>query len=273
MLQENSLTGLLLLIGLLISDWRYGAAALLGAASGIFCARIYHFGREETDAGLYGFSPALTGVVLVFIFKDTWLIWLMIVEGGILAAVLQRSFIFFKIPGYTFPFITVTWILIFAISQFSEITSSDIIQTSLIADKYGGYFVLTNGFGQVIFQKGLLIGFIFFIAVSIASPLSGIFGLLGSLLGALVALITEQPPEQILAGVFGFNAVLTGIALAGRRVVDALWAVAGMILTIAIHIVLIRLHILDKFGGVLTFPFVAGTWVILILKNIFTKSN
>lgn len=69
MLQQNRLCGILFLAGLFIGHWIYGLAALLAVLCGTMTARILKYDVKEIDFGLYGFSPALVGVVLVFLFK------------------------------------------------------------------------------------------------------------------------------------------------------------------------------------------------------------
>jgi urea transporter len=100
-----------------------------------------------------------------------------------------------------------------------------------------------------------------------------LYSLTASLLGAILSLMNSQPVEQINLGLFGFNAVLTAIVFAGTKKIDGLWVLVGVVITIVIHNLLIDYHILDIVGGVLTFPFVAGTWVTLLIKKVFVKKS
>lgn len=273
MLQENRWTGLLFVVGLLFGSWQCGAAAILAAACGVIIAKILKYNQEEIDAGLYGFSPALVGVALVFLFDDTLLIWALVIIGGVLAAMLQHFFIVKKIPAYTFPFIVVAWILVFVLHQFTGIPSSELFLTKVEPAKYDNFFAITNGYGEVIFQSGKLSGIIFFIAVFINNPVVALYGLTASLLGAVLSLMNAQPIDQIQMGLFGFNPVLTAIAFAGKKITDGLWVLLGCIITIAINNFLIDYHVLDIVGGVFTFPFVAATWITLLIQKIFIKSK
>lgn len=273
MLQENRWTGLLFLVGLFIGSWQYAVAAALAAAAGTVIAKLFKYNQQEIDAGLYGFSPALVGVVLVFLFEDIFLIWMLVFVGGALAAMIQHFFIVKKIPAYTFPFILVAWAFIFFIRQFTEIQPSELLQIKFIPSQYDSFLAPTNGFGEVIFQASALSGIIFFIAVFINNPIAALYSLTASLLGAVLSLMNGQPTEQINLGLFGFNAVLTAIVFAGTKKTDGLWVLAGVIITIVIHNLLIDYHILDIVGGVLTFPFVAGTWVTLLIQKVFIKKS
>jgi len=271
MLQENRWTGLLFIIGLFIGSWQYAAAAILAAAAGTAAAKLLKYNQQEIDAGLYGFSPALVGVVLVFLFDDVLIIWFLVITGGILAAMIQHFFISKKIPAYTFPFILVAWAFIFLIRQYTEIPPSELLQIKFEPKQLDVFLAPTNGFGEVIFQASVLSGVIFFIAVFINSPVAALYGLAASLLGAVLSVVNGQPLEQINLGLFGFNAVLTAIVFAGTKKIDGLWVLSGAIITIVIHNLLIDHHILDVVGGVLTFPFVAGTWITLLIQKILVK--
>lgn len=271
MLQENRWTGLLFIIGLFIGSWQYAAAAILAAAAGTAAAKLLKYNQQEIDAGLYGFSPALVGVVLVFLFDDILIIWFLVIAGGILAATIQHFFITKKIPAYTFPFILVAWAFIFLIRQYTEIPPSELLQIKFEPKQLDVFLAPTNGFGEVIFQASVLSGVIFFIAVFINSPVAALYGLAASLLGAVLSVVNGQPLEQINLGLFGFNAVLTAIVFAGTKKIDGLWVLSGAIITIVIHNLLIDHHILDVVGGVLTFPFVAGTWITLLIQKILVK--
>lgn len=271
MLQENRWTGLLFIIGLFIGSWQYAAAAILAAAAGTAAAKLLKYNQQEIDAGLYGFSPALVGVVLVFLFDDILITWFLVIAGGILAAMIQHFFISKKIPAYTFPFILVAWAFIFLIRQYTEIPPSELLQIKFESTQLDVFLAPTNGFGEVIFQASVLSGVIFFIAVFINSPVAALYGLAASLLGAVLSVVNGQPLEQINLGLFGFNAVLTAIVFAGTKKIDGLWVLSGVIITIVIHNLLIDHHILDVVGGVLTFPFVAGTWITLLIQKILVK--
>ena len=269
MLQENRRTGLLFALGLFVEKWQYGLAAIVAAIAGTITAHAFNFGKKETDAGLYGFSAALVGVVLVFLFKESWTIWLLVIFGGSLASVLQFLFIRKNIPAYTFPFILVSWIIIYFLQNYTGIPATDLIQSKLDLGIYNALFIPTNGFGEVIFQSGKISGVLFFIGVLISTRPAAMYGLAASFLGALISLTLKQNVESVQLGLFGFNAVLTAIAFSGAKKINLLLIAIGTLITIFIHIALVEYHILDAVGGVLTFPFVAGTWITLIVQRMF----
>lgn len=273
MLQENRWTGLLFLIGIFIGSWQCGIAVLLSTAAGTLTAMKLKYDKSEINAGLYGFSAALVGVALSFLFETTALIWILIILGGALAAIIQHFFIQKKIPVFTFPFIVITWVLVFTLHHFTHIPPSAMLSAEVVPSKYDDFLTCTNGFGEVIFQGGMLSGVIFFIAVFISSPIAALYGLAASILGAGLSQLNGEPIKEIHMGLFGFNAVLSAIVFSGVKKTDGLWVLIAVFLTIAIDDFLVDNHYLDAVGGVFTFPFVAGTWITLLIQKIFLKAK
>ena len=271
MLQENRWTGLLFLIGIFMGSWQCGVAVLLSTAAGTFTAMKLKYAHSEINAGLYGFSAALVGVALSFLFQTTLLIWVLIVLGGALAAIVQHFFIQKKIPVFTFPFIIITWVLVFTLHHFTHIPPSAMLSSEVVPTQYDDFLTCTNGFGEVIFQGGVLSGMIFFIAVFISSPVAALYGLTASILGAGLSQLNGEPIKEIHMGLFGFNAVLSAIVFSGVKKTDGLWVLIAVVLTIVIDDFLVDNNCLSAVGGVFTFPFVVGTWITLFIQKLFIK--
>lgn len=273
MLQENRWTGLLFIIGIFMGSWQCGVAVILATAAGTFTAMKLKYNQSEINAGLYGFSAALVGVALAFIFQATPLIWILIIVGGALASIIQHFFIQKKIPVFTFPFIVITWVLVFLLHHFTHIAPSDLISAKVIPSEYDNVLITTNGFGEVIFQGGMLSGIIFFIAVFISSPIAALYGFIASLLGAGLSQLNGEPIQEIHMGLFGFNAVLSAIVFSGVKKTDGLWVLIAVLFTIVIDDFLVDNNLLSAVGGVFTFPFVVGTWITLLLKKFLVKNK
>lgn len=272
MLQENRWTGLLFLIGIFMGSWESGIAVLLSTSVGTFTAMKLNYDKSEINAGLYGFSAALVGVALSFVFQTTIVIWILIILGGALATIIQHFFIAKKIPVFTFPFIIIIWISVFALHHFTHIPPSELISAKAENLDYNEISPI-YGFGEVIFQGGLLSGVIFFIAVFISSPIAALYGFAGSVLGAYISHVNGEPVEEIQMGLFGFNAVLSAIVFSGFKKTDGLWVLISVLITVGIDDLLIDNHVLTEVGGVLTFPFVAGTWITLLIQKIFISKK
>lgn len=273
MLQENRWTGLLFLIGIFIGSWEQGLSAVMATAAGTLTAQFLKYDKSEINSGLYGFSAALVGVALSFVFKNTLLIWVLVVVGGSLTSIIQHFFIKRKIPVFTLPFILIAWVFIFLLHHFTEIPPSKFITETILPTNNDEFLYSTNAFGEVIFQGGVLSGIIFFIAVFISSPIAALYGFVASILGGYIAHLNGEPIDQIHLGLFGFNAVLSAIVFSGFKKIDGFWVLLAVAVTVVIDDVLVDNNILSEVGGVLTFPFVAGTWVTLLIQKVFAKTK
>ena len=262
MLQQNAITGILFLIGIFWGSISMGFAALTATLIGTLTARWLGYDKVEIYQGLYGFSPALVGVASLVFFKLTIMTCFVIIIGSAAAAILQHYFIRWRIPAFTFPFVLVTWVSIYLIEKIIPEMMVVSVENPLIS-KDTWHFVF-RGYGQVIFQGSVVVGVLFFVAVLLNRPISAIFGLIASLSGASVAMYILLDEQSAAAGLWGFNAVLCAIALAGKKVSDGMWALISV--TISLVVTWVMMH----FGLVqLTFPFVFSACLVTYIKNYF----
>lgn len=271
MLQDNVWTGLLFLVGIFYDSWQMGVGAVLATCLGTLTAQVLKYDKDEINMGLYGFSPALVGVALTAMFEESAAIWVAIIIGSILAAVVQHIFIVKKIPVFTLPFILITWIIVFILHSATNIPASPAISDpSMFAKELNDFGTSTYGFGEVIFQGSFLAGVLFFIGVFIGNPVASLYGLAASITAVWLALMFDEPLLRVHVGLFSYNAVLCAIVFAGTERKDGLIVLISCILTVLIEVYLLKLDIvpLTKAGGVLTFPFVAATWLTLPIKKI-----
>lgn len=261
MLQENALTGLLFLAGIFYGSILMGIGALLAVLSGTLTATILNYDKKEIQQGLYGFSASLVGVALILFFKPAMFIWIAIIIGSALAAIIQHWCMIKKIPVFTLPFVVVTWVIIFFFHQIYPIPASELLtaETHINND----FTFAFRGFGEVIFQGSALSGIIFFIAVFISSPISALYGIAGAILAAILSAIFSAPIASIEMGLFSYNAVLCAIVFAGSKPKDGLWATASIILSVIVAFLMNRFNLIQ-----LTFPFVAATCITLFFKNL-----
>ncbi|MCW3467265.1 urea transporter [Chitinophaga nivalis] len=265
MLQSNAWTGLLFLVGIFYDSTIMGLGALLAVVTGTLTAKLLRYDPEAINAGLYGFSATLVGVALTFYFQPVAVIWVAIVVGAILATVLQHRLITWNIPGFTFPFIVVTWICLYLFHHVWVVKdSADIVASLPVNDDFT---LSTHGFGEVIFQGSVLAGLIFFIAVFINAPVAALYGVVGSILGAFISLQFAEPVPDIHMGLFSFNAVLCAIAFSGNKPRDGIFVLLSVVLSVLIDIQLLKMNL-----SVLTFPFVAASWITLLVKRLLPAS-
>jgi urea transporter len=262
MLQENSITGLLFLIGIFYGSPIMGFSALLATICGTSIAYLLKYDKTEINKGLYGFSAALVGVAVMLFLKPVLWAWIIVVVGSVLAAMLQHFFIKLKIPAFTFPFVLVTWLILFVCKSFcADLLAVQMPTVVHLSDSLSDGF---KSFGQVIFQNKLLSGLLFFVAVFISSPIAALYGLAGAIVSDIIAFGFSAPIDDINLGLYGFNAVLCAIVFAGDKVKDGIWVLLSVILSLGVSIFMIKFQFTQ-----LTFPFVFATWITLFIKKQF----
>lgn len=117
MLQENSITGLLFLIGIFYGSLTMGFAALLATVCGTVVAYLLKYDKAEINQGLYGFSAVLCAIVFAGTqVKDG--LWVLI--SIVLSLAISLLMLKIGIPKLTFPFVLATWITLFLKAKFQK---------------------------------------------------------------------------------------------------------------------------------------------------------
>jgi urea transporter len=129
----------------------------------------------------------------------------------------------------------------------------------------GGVDTLLRGVGQVMFQNNPLTGLLFLVGIFVNSFKLGGAGLLGLAASTLAAYLLGADRALIRAGLFGFNGILVGIALAFFFEFDLLLAVYIVLGAAVSTIVMMALiNLLTPWDmPALTAPFVLTTWLLL----------
>ncbi len=264
MLQENVLTGIFFLAGIFYGSTTMGIAAFVASCCGTLTAVVLKFKKSETEKGLYGFSPALVGVASLVFFKSTIIVWLLIIVGSVVAAIVQHWFIKKKIPVFTLPFVLVSWCIIYLAGVLLSLPEN---VTAIPFASTLNYAYIFKGFGQVIFQGSTISGVLFFLGVLICSPAAAVFGLLGSLLAGLLGSLLGVPVMEVMFGLSSFNAVLCAIVFAGWKSENILWAFISIVIAVLISMLMNHFRIIQ-----LTFPFVASACICTIIKKYATTN-
>lgn len=266
MLQENSVTGFLFLVGIFYGALTMGIAALLATICGTATAFLLKYDKAEINKGLYGFSAALVGVAIMLFLKPVFISWIILVIGSALATVIQHFFMKRKIPVFTLPFVLITWLILFFTNHYCTGLLSEVSITTALSINY--FTVGFNGYGQVIFQDNLISGVLFFIAVFISSSISALYGFIGAVLSAIIAFSISAPVADISIGLFSFNAVLCAIVFAGNQIKDSIWAFISIQLSLVISLLMFKFNFTQ-----LTFPFVLASCITLFVKNKYDNNR
>ena len=102
-------------------------------------------------------------------------------------------------------------------------------------------------------------------AITIASYSLGIIALLSSLIGTLIGRLGGAEEETINQGLYGYNSVLTGMALFLFLQGDDRWLIALVGSAFAALLTAAMMHFFRQTGiPILTFPFIVITWLFLL---------
>lgn len=298
MFQNNPVTGLLFLIGIFVNSALLGLAGLIGLIVSTLTAAILGADRTAIRAGLFGFNGILAGIGLAFFLRWNGTLVVYIVLVAILSSIVMMALINWlgarDMPALTAPFVLSAWLFLFAIFQFAHLLPSALIlpipldpsasvQTALRplpTSVVGGGITAVNllvaffrGIGEVFFQDNTITGIIFLIGILVNSRISALFAALGSLVGMLCALfLFGGNGYWVYHGLYGFNAVLTAIALGGLFFVltweSALYAlIAALISTVVMAAISVALSPIGM--PALTAPFVLTAWLFIGVKAGF----
>jgi urea transporter len=124
--------------------------------------------------------------------------------------------------------------------------------------------VVFRGIGQVFFQENALTGALFALGIALSSPWMAVGAIAGSAIGAATARVLKFDESETLAGIYGFNSALVGIATLfffQLGVVSIGLLVVGCIVAAPVTR-LMRRHVPFP---TYTAPFIVTTWALYFL--------
>lgn len=150
-------------------------------------------------------------------------------------------------------------------SELADKHSSLSSWTSQVPDQVPAVF---RGIGQVFFQENTLTGICFLIGIALSSPVMAAGALTGAVIGTITAYLFKFDRSELVAGIYGFNATLVGIASFFFFRPGAL-AIGLMIVGCVVATVLTRLMRRYVPFPTYTTPFIVTTWAIYFLGLAF----
>ncbi|WP_131740254.1 urea transporter [Actinomadura roseirufa] len=275
--QPNQWTGLFFVAALFAGGWRFGAFGLLGTAAATLTAYLLGSSPGRLTTGLEGYCGTLIGVSLVLYLGVSWMTAALVVGGAVAGSVLTSALTVllkpYDLPPFTAPFCVVTLVMVIGGPSYARVwdrhagaappSASDPGTAMSWHDFWHGGL---NGLGQVFFQDRWYVGLIFLAGLAVASPVAAAAAAAASVLGLLVGWFLGAQAADLGAGLYGYNAVLTGIALVGTFLVRSpaglAYAAVGAATAAALTAGLSNLFTVVG-GHTLTWPFVLVTWVFL----------
>ena len=168
------------------------------------------------------------GIAFAFFLEPSGSLLGYTVLGSVLVAVAMAALLnllgAWKVPTLTAPFVLTTWLFLFAFYSLHVLNPTGfiapgafpkhIIETEAVTGStfLTGFF---KGVAEVFFQDNLWTGVFFLAGILVNSAISFGFACAGSFVAFLTALALGAAEPVLGLGLYGFSAVLTGIALGG----------------------------------------------------------
>lgn len=266
-LQQNSLSGLLIVLAMFLSHWTLGVSCFLGAAIGTLTAQTLRFPTAQIAQGLYGFNAGLAFMCALFTFGLTdagnGLVWLLGALAAVVSTLIMRWFLKTNRVAFTFPFVLTCWVLCWGVAQWqvwglahNTPPLPEVTPIRFLAQPFSAW-------AQVNFGSSWQTGVILFFAIALQSPVSAAYAMTVAPIAALLAYYLFGIDEQLLGnGMYSFSAILAACAFAGTRFRDLMLTLLAVFLSVIVQ------HAVAATGlATYTIGFIISSWCVLWIKN------
>lgn len=266
-LQQNRLSGLLIVIAMFYSHWALGVSCLFGAWLGTAFAKYRRFPKAEIEQGLYGFNASLAMMCAIFTFglrdASNPLIWLLGACSALLSTECMRWFLKKGLRAFTFPFVLSSWLCCWSVAQFHLFNLTQTTPPLAQATPITAIAQPFLAWAEIDFSSSLITGILLFSAVAIHTPIAAMYGLAVTPIAALLANALFGIDAQILSyGLYSFSAVLVACVFAGSQLRDLLLTLLGVLLAVIIQ------YAVSQTGlAAYTIGFIVASWLVLWLKQ------
>ncbi|WP_342514067.1 urea transporter [Sporosarcina sp. FSL K6-1522] len=285
LLIENAISGLLILLAITTYSSFLGVITLLSAFVGTIVGKLGGADEKSISQGLFGYNSVLTGIVLASFLTGSYH-WIIALVGAAIAAIFTAAMMHVLkdsgIPILTFPFIILSWLMLLASYRLKvfqltpdlfpqDLSHWEVDMTGKV-DWVDGTF---NGIGQIFFLDSTFSGALIFVSIFWASWKFGLYAIIGNSVALLTSYLLGAEPNLIFMGLYGYNAILTIIAVSivynakSNRFTPFL-GIIGACLTVLLTASIATL--LLPFGlPTLTLPFVLSTWLLLGARKVLPR--
>lgn len=267
--QNHPVTGLLILMGLGIGHYPIALGVLVGSIISTLTAVLLKYLSSDLDKGLFGYNGALIGAAYVALLIPGPLMFLGLVLATSFSAVLTfrlgEKFKEIGLPVMTLPFVLMGWLGAGVLAKKTLVNSIylDLHQISFAK-------VILKNLSQVFLAESALGGLVIGIGIGISSFWALLFALFGSVIASGLGLLLELEMDGLGAGLYGFSAVLTSMALGcvfqSPSLFSSFLALIGVLSSVLLQMLLNELF---SFTGIPAFtaPFLFATWGLLYARR------
>ncbi|MDE6006429.1 MAG: urea transporter [Muribaculaceae bacterium] len=284
--QDSPWTGILIFIGIFWGAYAgHTPAVAWGMVVGTFVSTLTGYLLQLPDKnganGLWGFNGCLVGCAFPTFMGDTVWMWFALVLCSAFSTWvrtgLDNVMDKWNVSSLTFPFVLSTYFFLLA-SRLFQGMPPEFMGSPELPHADGGVLNVEfgnlveywlKGISQVFLINNWVTGICFIVALAINNIRAAVWGMIGSALSLAVVIMWKGPATDISSGLYGFSAVLTGIALGAtfcnKSWQTVVWAVIGIVVTVFIQAAM-NAYFSPIGLPTLTGPFCVATWLFLFPK-------
>ena len=293
MFQDNMWTGLLFLIGIIWGAYEEGQPTvawglIIATIVSTLTGYILQLPDKNGANGLWGFNGCLVGAAFPTFMGNTPAMWIALILCSAFTVwvrtgmdnVLDRR----KMSSFTFPFVLSTYFSLLSSRLFAGMPPEFMGSPELpvgdggVLDSSFVNLVIywLKGIAQIFLINSWVTGIFFLAGLAVSSMRAAIWAAISSALALLVVIAWRGPAHDISNGLYGFSAVLTGIALGATYCNKSwktwIWTVLGVIMTVFIQAAM-NAFFAPMGLPTLTGPFCVATWLFLFPDYSFLSPN
>ena len=258
-IQSRPLAGTCILLAIFIHSWQMAIGALCTTAIATGFAILLKKKQKVIALGLYGYNATLIGIAIIFLFEITYFSIFILFLGSLLSVYVSLWIPkYLKIPTFTAPFVLVTWLIIIFKDYLHLLPAANVLNFHNNIYTFG----LGEAVGQVYLQGNGITGLIILLAILLYSKSDFIWAIVATCSTWLIAHMLNYPAINIENGLYGFSAVLTGIALKSLKPI--LFPIIGIVMT-----VFVTQAFIESGWPSLTAPFVIVSWMIVLVHRYY----
>lgn len=233
---DNPWSGLILIIGCFVGSFEQAVAGLCAAITATAFAYIIGTDKLVIRMGLFTFNAALAGLgIPLFIFPgqsvSVAMIILAVIAGimcVLITAALNKIFSTRNVPSLALPYCITLFVLIPASLKLGTMhTTTSVVpfldaplgaeNAQMTACSAGDFFTaVLNNMAEIIWQANIWSGMLYLLAVVISSRVDAISAVIASVVATAVAVMMGLSLDNIMIGLYGYNAILLMQAIFGR---------------------------------------------------------
>ncbi len=215
------------------------------------------------ETGMPGLNPCMVALALPAFFETGWTnvgMWLVLSACVVSAVVLVRLCIaVLPFPTLVLPYLIIFWILHALAPHLGVLQPIALVPPT--ATGFEPVRAVLSSLAQALFSPSIWSGILFAAGVLLSNWRHGLIAICGAMIGSTVVYYyRDMNPADVNFGLYGFNGVLTAVAVyifcGGKLRLSILGALVATILT----------PVVAGFGvQTLSAPFVFTTWLMLAL--------